>query len=72
MRSESFGSLIAQLRRAEADGHQPERLLIRAVRSGGLDDANNPAAVLAARLTKLTVARSGGTGPDADLVTSLG
>jgi len=60
---EPFGSLIAQLRRTEADGHHPEQLLSRAVRAGGLDDANDPAAVLAARLAKLTAARSGGTRP---------
>ncbi|MGH3157153.1 MAG: ATP-dependent DNA helicase, partial [Streptosporangiaceae bacterium] len=60
---ESFGSLVAQLRRTEADGHQPGQLLSRAVRAGGLDDANDPAAVLAARLGKLTAARSGGTRP---------
>ena len=60
---ESFGSLVAQLRRTEADGHQAEQLLSRAVRAGGLDDANDPAAVLAARLAKLTTARSGGTRP---------
>jgi hypothetical protein len=58
---ESFGALVAQLRRTEADGHQPERLLSQAVRAGGLDDAKDPAAVLAARLAKLTAARSGGT-----------
>jgi conjugative relaxase-like TrwC/TraI family protein len=61
VRGESFGSLVAQLRRTEADGHQPEQLLSRAVRAGGLDDAKDPAAVLAARLAKLTAARSGGT-----------
>jgi hypothetical protein len=60
---ESFGSLIAQLRRTEADGCQPEQLLSRAIRSGGLDDAKDPAAVLTARLAKLTVARPGGTRP---------
>ncbi|MDA8298183.1 MAG: relaxase domain-containing protein [Actinomycetota bacterium] len=60
---ESFGSLVAQLRRTEADGHQPEQLLSRAVRAGGLDGANDPAAVLAARLAKLTAARPGGTRP---------
>jgi conjugative relaxase-like TrwC/TraI family protein len=60
---ESFGSLVAQLRRTEADGHQPEQLLTLAVRAGGLDDANDPAVVLAARLAKLTAARSGGTRP---------
>ncbi|HUA49564.1 MAG TPA: MobF family relaxase [Solirubrobacteraceae bacterium] len=61
--AESFGSLIAQLRRTEADGHQPEQLLSSAVRAGGLNDAKDPAAVLAARLAKLTAARSGGTRP---------
>jgi hypothetical protein len=60
---ESFGSLVAQLRRTEAEGHQPEQLLSRAVRAGGLDDAKDPAAVLAARLAKLAAARSGGTRP---------
>jgi hypothetical protein len=60
---ESFGSLIAQLRRTEAEGHPPEQLLSRAVRAGGLDDAKDPAAVLAARLAKLTAARGGGTRP---------
>jgi UvrD-like helicase C-terminal domain len=60
---ESFGALVAQLRRTEAEGHQPEQLLSRAVQAGGLDDANDPAAVLAARLAKLTTARSGGTRP---------
>ena len=60
---ESFGSLIAQLRRTEADGHHPQQLLSRAVEAGGLDDAEDPAAVLATRLTKLTDTRSGGTRP---------
>ena len=61
--SESFGSLVAQLRRTEAEGHQPDQLLSRAVRAGGLDDAKDPAAAFAARLAKLAAARSGGTRP---------
>ena len=60
---DSFGSLVAQLRRSEADGHQPEQLLSRAVRAGGLDGAEDLAAVLAARIAKPTAARSGGTRP---------
>jgi hypothetical protein len=60
---ESFGSLVAQLRRTEGEGQQPEQLLSRAARAGGLDDAKDPAAVLAARLAKLIAARSGGTRP---------
>ena len=60
---ESFGSLVAQLRRTEADGYRPEQLLFHAARAGGLDGAKDPAAMLAARLAKLTAARSGGTRP---------
>ena len=60
---ESFGALVAQLRRTEADGDQPRQLLSQAVRAGGLDDANDPAAVLAARLANMVAVRSGGTRP---------
>ncbi len=63
MNGESFGSLIAQLRRTEADGHQPERLLSRAAQAGGLDGTRDPAAVLTGRLAELTAARAGGTRP---------
>jgi conjugative relaxase-like TrwC/TraI family protein len=59
--AESFGSLVAQLRRIEADGHEPDRSLARVLRAGGLDGAEDPAAVLQARLAKLTAARAGGT-----------
>jgi hypothetical protein len=64
--------LVAQLRRTEADVHQPEQLLSRSVRAGGLDDANDPAAVLTARLAKLAAARSVVPGCAADPGTSLG
>jgi len=60
---ESFGSLVAQLRRMEADGYEPDWSLARVVRAGGLDGAEDPAAVLQARLAKLTAARAGGTRP---------
>jgi hypothetical protein len=30
---ESFGSLVAQLRRTEADGHEPEQAITRVVRA---------------------------------------
>ncbi len=62
-RAESFGSLVAQLRRIEADGHEPDWSLARVLRAGGLDGAEDPAAVLQARLAKLTAARAGGTRP---------
>lgn len=61
--AESFGSLIARLRRAEADGYAPEQTLARVVRARGLDQVDDPAAVLTARVDKLTTARSGGTRP---------
>jgi hypothetical protein len=60
---ESFGSLVAQLRRLEADGYEPERSFARVLRAGGLDRADDPGAILAARLAKLTAARSAGTRP---------
>jgi conjugative relaxase-like TrwC/TraI family protein len=61
--AESFGSLVAQLRRIEADGYEPDRSLARVMRAGGLDGAKDPAAVLQARLAKLTATRAGGTRP---------
>lgn len=61
--AESFGSLVAQLRRMEADGYEPDWSLARVVRAGGLDSAQDPAAVLQARLAKLTATRAGGTRP---------
>lgn len=61
--AESFGSLIARLRRAEANGYAPEQTLAHVVRAADLDQADDPAAVLAARVDKLTTARFGGTRP---------
>ena len=43
----SSGSLIAQLRRTEADGHQPEQLLSRAVRAASSMTPRTRPAVLA-------------------------
>jgi hypothetical protein len=60
---ESFGALVAQLRRMEADGYEPDWSLARVVRAGRLDGAEDPAAVLQARLAKLTAARAGGIRP---------
>ncbi len=57
--SESFGSLIAQLRHIEADGHDPNQALARALKAGRLDSTDNPAAVLWSRLTKPTAASAG-------------
>jgi len=58
--SESFGSLVAELRRVVAYGHQPQRVLDSVVRAGGLDDADDLAALLRHRVTRLTHARTTG------------
>lgn len=48
--SDAFGPLTAVLRRIEADGQDPERILKRAVSRRGLADAEDVAAVLHHRL----------------------
>ena len=50
----AFGALTAELRRAEADGHDVEHLLPELVAQRGLDDADDPAAVLHHRLATAT------------------
>lgn len=59
--SESFGSLIAELRRAEANGHNPEQIVPAVVAAGSLDDEPEIAVGLRRRLNRLVGARSGGT-----------
>ncbi|GAB3597146.1 MobF family relaxase [Microbacterium tumbae] len=59
--SESFGSLIAELRRAEANGHNAEQLISRVVAAGGTDQASDLAATLRNRVSRLAEMRSGGT-----------
>jgi len=59
--SESFGSLIAELRRVEANGHNPDRMVSSAVAAGGLDKETDLAAALRGRVDRLAEARSGGT-----------
>jgi conjugative relaxase-like TrwC/TraI family protein len=50
----AFGALTAELRRAEADGHDVDHLLPQLVAQRGLDDADDPAAVLHHRLVTAT------------------
>ena len=50
----AFGALTAELRRAEADGHDVEHVLPQLVAQRGLDDADDPAAVLHYRLASAT------------------
>ena len=60
--SEAFGPLAAELRRAEANGYDIERLLLAAVARYGLDDAEDVAAVLRHRLA--LALRPAGAGRD--------
>ena len=54
-----FGVLGAELRRAEADGYDTERLLRALVASRPLDDAGDVAAVLQGRVPRAAVRGSG-------------
>ena len=58
--SNAFGPLVAELRRAEANGHNVEKMLPAAVARHGLDDADDIAAVLRHRVSLAT--RNVGTG----------
>ncbi|SQH21700.1 Dtr system oriT relaxase [Jonesia denitrificans] len=57
--SDAFGSLTAELRRAEANNHDVETLLPRLVRARGFDDADDVAAVLRHRVTAATARFAG-------------
>ena len=52
--SESFGALIAELRRAEANYHDMAALLPRLVRARGFEDADDIASVLHYRVARAT------------------
>ncbi|WP_442928454.1 MobF family relaxase [Microbacterium sp. LB16] len=52
--SDAFGALAAELRRAEANHHDVDRLLPRLVRARGFDDADDIASVLHWRLAAAT------------------
>ncbi len=59
--STAFGALGAELRRAEADGYDVERLLPRLVAARGLADADDIAAVLHKRVARaISQSRGGG------------
>lgn len=61
--SDSFGPLAAELRRAEANHHDPERLLVDAVTARALDGAADLGAVLRHRIQQATTPRTGSTRP---------
>ncbi len=59
--SDAYGALSAELRRAEANHHDVDRLLPRLVQARSVEDADDIASVLHARLVKAT-ARPAGSG----------
>ncbi|MFC5273244.1 MobF family relaxase [Brachybacterium sacelli] len=59
--SEAFGALTAELRRAEANHHDVDRLFPRLVAARGFDDADDIASVLHYRVARAT-ARPAGSG----------
>ncbi|WP_415093472.1 MobF family relaxase [Nocardioides sp.] len=69
--SESFGPLTAELRRAEADRHDIDRLLPALVSRRALGDAEDIGAVLISRLERVARPRRGGRRPSPRLVAGL-
>jgi hypothetical protein len=59
LRSDSFGPLAAELRRAEANGHDVDRLLPALVARRSLEDADDVGAVLISRLQKAALPKRG-------------
>lgn len=57
--SESFGPLVAEFRRAEANHHNLDTLLPRLIAARGLGDTDDIGAVLRQRLQRATVTRTG-------------
>jgi hypothetical protein len=69
--SESFGPLTAELRRAESNHHDVDRLLPALVRRRSFDDAEDIGAVLISRLQKAARPSQGRRRPRPDLVVGL-
>jgi conjugative relaxase-like TrwC/TraI family protein len=61
--SEAFGPLSSAFRRAEADGHNIARVLPKLIRLRGFENAADAAAVLHARLERLTALTPNHRGP---------
>lgn len=59
--SDAFGSLIAELRRGQANGADPTNLIGRAVVAGGLGSKADLASTLRNRVSRFATATSGGT-----------
>lgn len=59
--SDSYGSLVAEVRRVRANGYRPQSVLKSVIAAGGLDDVDDVASLLRHRITRLTQARSTGS-----------
>ena len=68
--SDGFGPFCGALRRAEASGHDASALIARVVRLRDLTDAQDPAAVLHARIER-AVSTSTASTPAANLIAGL-
>lgn len=71
LKSDSFGPLTAELRRAEAHHHGVEILLPDLVQRRSLDDAEDVGAVLISRLQKVAAPRRGKRRRDPNLIAGL-
>lgn len=71
LESDAFGPLAAELRRAEANGHDVERLLPAAVTRYGLGDADDIAAVLRHRVALAITKPHGQRAPRPRLIVGL-
>jgi hypothetical protein len=69
--SESFGPLTAELRRAEANHHDVDRLLPALVALRSLDDAEDIGAVMISRLQKAAQPKRGSRRPSPKMVVGL-
>ncbi|HEY3529648.1 MAG TPA: MobF family relaxase [Nocardioides sp.] len=69
--SDAFGPLAAELRRAEANGHDVDRLLPAAVSRHGLGDAEDVGAVLRHRVHLVTSQRASGRRARSRLIVGL-
>ena len=71
IRSDGFGALAAELRRADANGHAVESLLSVAVARHGLEDAADVASVLRHRLALMTRSPASRRAPRPRLIAGL-
>lgn len=69
--AETFGALAVELRRAEADGHQLDRLMPRLIAARGFSDADDIASVLHYRLERAVTGLGARPGQRPSLIVGL-